>query len=140
MFGGGFWIKKKNKIIQDEQITPWIFENRYPDTGAAHTLIDTRTTQFTNGWPLAIQPNKAPVPNTTDYFFLPAFGNYYSRSNNNKGSLESMIGRYAAYWSSNASPMSIIGDETAMIFIAEDMHVYVTHLQKSHAYPVSTFE
>ena len=89
----GVWLKKKAKIMADEGITKEQMENGYPK----HNPIDWRRQIDTGRWPAHVQLSTAPVPNTTDYFFLPLFGKYIA------GTMREM-GERAYYWSSSSWP------------------------------------
>lgn len=71
----GIWLKKKAKIMADEGITKEQMENGYPKDNPT----DWRKTLYTHTTPGFQIGSVAmtPVPNKTDYFFLPAQGHYF---------------------------------------------------------------
>lgn len=68
----GIWLKKKAKILTDEGLTEDQMKGGYPKVAPK----DWRTQS--GNFPNAVTPSLDPVPNTTDYFFLPAMGSYYN--------------------------------------------------------------
>lgn len=96
----GIWLKKKAKILADEHISASYMENGYPRFDN-NVYKDWRNVYFEPGLPAAAYPQllaakTTPVPNTQDYFFLPAlgykpFGNYISS-----------VDDTAFYWSSSS--------------------------------------
>nr|WP_238315381.1 hypothetical protein [Segatella maculosa] len=89
----GVWLKKKSKIMADEHITEAQMKSGYPKV-SPH---DWRTS--TGAWPMRTEPSKSPVPNHTDYFFLPALGSY-------DGSSFYSISEDGMYWSSSSHPQN----------------------------------
>ena len=87
----GVWLKKKAKICHDENITDEQMKNGYPKVNPS----DWRKTH--GHWPNNIHVNTTPVPNTTDYFFLPAAGYYTDGTLNGLDDI-------GIYWSSSAHP------------------------------------
>lgn len=89
---GGLWLKKKAKIMADEGITEEQMKKGYPKANPK----DWRATTITS-LPPAVTPSTAPVPNTVDYFFLPAMGYFLGN-----GEILN-LGTVARYWTSTAS-------------------------------------
>ena len=88
----GIWLKKKTKIMADEGITEQQMKTGYPKVSPT----DWRTTDYRiqGTLPSDLVPKHTPVPNITDYFFLPTLGFYYQGKLKNFG-----ISGY--YWPSN---------------------------------------
>lgn len=89
---GGLWLKKKAKIMADMGITENQMKEGYPKVSPT----DWRATPITT-LPAAIAPSTAPLPNTKDYFFLPAMGQFRGL-----GTLTDAI-TSGYYWTSTAS-------------------------------------
>ena len=91
----GVWLKKKAKILADEGITEEQMKSGYPKDSP----IDRRVNQG----PMIADgvPSHTPVPNTTDYFFLPSISGYYY-----SGYLHSPDFSTGWYWSSSSNPES----------------------------------
>ena len=88
----GIWLKKKTKIMADEKITEAQMKNGYPKVSP----VDYRTTTIPGTMSFSA-PSTTPVPNTTDYFFLPAWDFYMTGWQN-------PIGIRGYYWSSSSHP------------------------------------
>ena len=88
----GIWLKKKTKIMADEGITEQQMKTGYPKVSPT----DWRTTDYRiqGTLPSDLVPKHTPVPNITDYFFLPSLGFYYKGKLNN-------FGIAGHYWPSN---------------------------------------
>ena len=101
----GIWLKKKAKILADEHISPSYMENGYPRFDN-NVYYDWRNPNWIGSIPSAARPQSlavktTPVPNTQDYFFLPALG-YNSFGTSIVGVDDS-----AFYWSSSSpTPLS----------------------------------
>lgn len=91
----GLWLKKKAKIMADENITEEQMKNGYPKNNPTDWRIEPHI------WNNLITVNTNPVPNTTDYFFLPALGCYYESGGLINFSEEGF------YWSSSAYTRSV---------------------------------
>lgn len=91
---GGIWLKKKSKIMTDEGITEEQMRNGFPKISPT----DWRTTMGT--WPSNVIPSTNPVPNTTEYFYLPALGSF-------GGGFLYNFGSRGFYWTSNGAPYSL---------------------------------
>ncbi|WP_315255538.1 hypothetical protein [Segatella oulorum] len=93
----GIWLKKKAIICRDEGITEEQMKNGYPKNNP----VDWRNNWWTPGLAFPgftfVHPKTTPVPNTKDYFFLPAFGAYAWAN----PCLLNGLGTYGCYWSSN---------------------------------------
>ena len=89
LYTGGMWFKKKAKIIADEHISQGYMENGYPNNGVYQ---DQRQLEFSSISNTSIATT--PVPNTTDYFYLPVVGQYW-------GSRLDYVGTNGYYWSSS---------------------------------------
>ena len=90
LYTGGMWFKKKAKIIADEHISQGYMENGYPNNGVYQDQRQLEFSSISNTSSIATTP----VPNTTDYFYLPAAGCYWA-------SRFDYVGINGYYWSSN---------------------------------------
>ena len=93
----GIWLKKKAKILADEHISASYMENGYP--GFDDNVYKDWRNSF--GFTFAAAPKflaakTTPVPNTQDYFFLPALG--YKPFGRYISSVDDMV----FYWSSSS--------------------------------------
>ena len=68
----GIWLKKKAKIMADEQISEAQMKNGYPKENPYNWAIPGPAFLHTS-----FTARKVSVPNTTDYFFLPEPQGYY---------------------------------------------------------------
>ena len=94
VFKGGLWIKKKAAILRDNSdLSAWRFENRYPDRYGVDRDLRTENVEIGMNY---VWGSADPVPNITDYFFLPFIGFYRN------GRLEGPMGYSAQYWSSTS--------------------------------------
>lgn len=115
----GIWLKKKAKILADEHITEAYMRGGYPDGTPSHTYRDWIYNYNGVQIPKAITPSTSPVPNKTDYFFLPAMGYWYYDHNYDFG----FGGEYAGhYWSSTATP-TFSGSAYCLEFWATEVKV-----------------
>ena len=94
VFKGGIWIKKKAAILRDNShLSVWRFENRYPDRYGVDRDMRTENVDILDKY---VWGSADPVPNITDYFFLPFIGFYKD------GRLQGPMGYSAQYWSSTS--------------------------------------
>ena len=122
----GIWLKKKTKIMADEKITEAQMKNGYPKVSP----VDYRTTTISWAIPFSA-PSTTPVPNTTDYFFLPAWDFYMTGWQN-------PIGIRGYYWSSSSHPTNS-GEAYYLDFT--DYLVMVTHnYGRYYGFQVRVFE
>ena len=91
LYKGGMWFKKKAKIMADEHISNAYMENGYPNNGV---YADQRWIQYSSVENRDATAINTPVPNKTDYFYLPAVGHYW-------GSRLDYVGTNGYYWSSS---------------------------------------
>ena len=121
---GGIWLKKKAKIMADEGITKEQMESGYPKVNPNDFRADQNITLS------AVVPSTAPVPNNTDYFFLPALGNYYEGSFTN-------MGLAGFYWSSSFYPF---GNKSAYALCASKFGIYLFISLGTRGLPAWPFE
>ena len=93
LYTGGMWFKKKNVIISDCGISPTKFTEE---------SVDGKKRATTKTWDSPVPPsNKFPKKGTpnklSDYFFLPAMGNYAG------GKLKEFR-EYGFYWTKTPEP------------------------------------
>ena len=119
---GGIWLKKKAKIMADEHITESQMSEGYPKNSPK----DWRTAigQPPPSMPLSI----VPVPNHTDYFFLPALGRYTSGARDNT---------VTHYWSSTNYA---IGTPHAWSLYFSSSHIQIFANYRKHGFLAIPFE
>ena len=92
LYKGGMWLKKKSVLIA---------EGHYNTEKSADGTTDLRTTWkggYSNTNSIIDSSGLPSAADTSNYFYLPTLGNYYSGKLLNVGSL-------GCYWSSSAVPM-----------------------------------
>lgn len=86
LYKGGMWFKKKAKI------------SNFSSSVSADGSTDMRTTYKSySNTPTNVSSNPIGAADQSDYFYLPALGNYASASLIN-------VGNYGIFWSSSAKP------------------------------------
>ena len=117
LYKGGMWFKKKS-VLQAE--------HHYDTEKSADGSTDLRTTykQYNN---TNSSINNSGLPSAADagnYFYLPALGYYDS-------GLLYMVGYYAYYWSSSASPWSRY-NAYSLYFYSGSVNVYINDRSKGY--------
>ena len=87
LYKGGMWFKKKS-VLQAE--------HHYDTEKSAYDGRDWRTNETTQSW--LVSHTLPSAADANNYFYLPAFGNYYYGQLNNLGS-------EGHYWSSSVDPL-----------------------------------
>ena len=109
---GGIWLKKKAKIIADEGITEAQMKNGWPKVNPHNYCTSNKPIS-------SFIPSMSPVPNKTDYFFLPALG-YYDYDNGDQPQLNE-----GNYWTSSADPSPSSGQNKAYHLVFEKNSISV---------------
>ena len=106
----GIWLKKKAKILADEHISASYMENGYPrfDNNAYQDWRNIFWGLPGEAFPQFLAAKTTPVPNTQDYFFLPALGS------KTWGTDLGGFDQDADYWSSSSPHPNL----------AWDLHIY----------------
>ena len=102
----GIWLKKKAKILADEHISASYMENGYPrfDNNVYQDWRNVFLGLPGAAYPQFLAAKTTPVPNTQDYFFLPALGQ------KSWGTSISGVDQDADYWSSSSPHPNIAWD------------------------------
>ena len=123
LYKGGMWFKKKS-VLQSE--------GNYNTEKSADNTTDLRTTykSYDNTSSSIINSGVPSAADANNYFYLPASGNYDSSGLD-------LIGNFAYYWSSSASPLN---SYYAYILFFKGNNVSVRNGNRSYGYIVGEFK
>ena len=132
----GIWLKKKAAILRDNaDVDANRFTNRTPSTVPG---VDKDIRLDDSSWnPASAIPSHDPVPNTTDYFFLPALG--YIEGGGGWHEFDAYYGYAGHYWSSTGCPTSPYAMWAFCLSFSENRIAILKEYRKQ-AMPIQHFE